>query len=661
MKPSTELPLCDLVMKGGVTSGVVYPRLASRLAEDFHFKNIGGASAGAIAAAACAAAEHGRLSGRQPQAFRMLADLPAHLGEQIGGQTRLSRLFQPVAALRRHFSVAQKLITAPSVLSAIHTVLTATMSKLLFAAVLSVVFSLAVWLSTSYGPFAASVATVRLLAAFVLTTGAVAWTLKLLRQRILVQWLCGLLAGILVLAWFDFEVAYMRTPALLTMQGAAIFTAFLLGMAFGLWRFFSVLLRELGKNNFGFCSGCSPDGDPDVLVNWLGPYLNGLAGVQGRPLTFGDLWSAGGDAPDFTAQEALPAAQRRINLEVMTTALSQHTAYAIPFRPGAGEFYFSVQEWASLFPPDVMEWLKTHAEAGPPRADGEALLVLPRGAALPVVVAVRMSMSFPLLLAAVPLYAQDHGERDRANAALVKRVWFSDGGLSSNLPLHFFDELLPAHPTFAINLKAPHPSHPIEEGKPCGENGRVYLAKGNNAGRARYWPAPAEGSVPGFLGSIFSTMHSWRDEILFPYPGYRDRIAQISLKPGEGGLNLSMSPAKIADLSRAGECAGQLLAERFDPATADGGWANHQQVQVLTVLGSLERLAKQASKQRAGGQWHQAVAHWNGSRLNAGQEVLAQQLLADLEAMGAAIDSSALTLTDAMLRPNPVLKLSPQP
>jgi len=51
---------CDLVMKGGITSGIVYPRAIAQLAEKFQFRNIGGASAGAIAAAGAAAAEYRR-------------------------------------------------------------------------------------------------------------------------------------------------------------------------------------------------------------------------------------------------------------------------------------------------------------------------------------------------------------------------------------------------------------------------------------------------------------------------------------------------------------------------------------------------------------------------------------------------------------------------
>ena len=56
--------VCDLVMKGGVSSGVVYPKLIGRLAEGYHFKSIGGTSVGAIAAAGCAAAELGRQTGQ---------------------------------------------------------------------------------------------------------------------------------------------------------------------------------------------------------------------------------------------------------------------------------------------------------------------------------------------------------------------------------------------------------------------------------------------------------------------------------------------------------------------------------------------------------------------------------------------------------------------
>ena len=51
----------DLTMQGGTTSGVVYPLAVCELATSFRFRNVGGASAGAIAAAITAAAELGRI------------------------------------------------------------------------------------------------------------------------------------------------------------------------------------------------------------------------------------------------------------------------------------------------------------------------------------------------------------------------------------------------------------------------------------------------------------------------------------------------------------------------------------------------------------------------------------------------------------------------
>ena len=78
---------CDVVMKGGITSGVVYPHALCELARTYRFVDVGGTSAGAIAAAAAAAAEHGRDS----DGFAKLAELPAW----IGGDGNLFRLFQP--------------------------------------------------------------------------------------------------------------------------------------------------------------------------------------------------------------------------------------------------------------------------------------------------------------------------------------------------------------------------------------------------------------------------------------------------------------------------------------------------------------------------------------------------------------------------------------
>ena len=68
---------CDLVMKGGITSGVVYPPAVLKLQETFRFRSIGGTSAGAIAAAVTAAAELDREGG----GFERLDQLREQLAE----------------------------------------------------------------------------------------------------------------------------------------------------------------------------------------------------------------------------------------------------------------------------------------------------------------------------------------------------------------------------------------------------------------------------------------------------------------------------------------------------------------------------------------------------------------------------------------------------
>jgi hypothetical protein len=54
---------CDLVMRGGLTSGIIYPKAIVCLATQYQFRQVGGASAGAIAAELAATAELNRAGG----------------------------------------------------------------------------------------------------------------------------------------------------------------------------------------------------------------------------------------------------------------------------------------------------------------------------------------------------------------------------------------------------------------------------------------------------------------------------------------------------------------------------------------------------------------------------------------------------------------------
>ena len=91
---------CDIVMKGGITSGVVYPAAVVELSKTYSFKNIGGTSAGAIAAAVTAAAEYGRQHGRG--GFDEVASLPHALGNSTEFVTLTTVLIVSAATRNRN-------------------------------------------------------------------------------------------------------------------------------------------------------------------------------------------------------------------------------------------------------------------------------------------------------------------------------------------------------------------------------------------------------------------------------------------------------------------------------------------------------------------------------------------------------------------------------
>ncbi|HMD01999.1 MAG TPA: hypothetical protein VKG44_03435, partial [Candidatus Baltobacteraceae bacterium] len=100
---STTRRPCDLVMKGGVTSGVVYPAAVYQISRAFDLKSIGGTSAGAIAAALAAAAQYRRIR-RAGQSdaeagYERLAQVP----DWLGSDGHLLGLFAPNRATQKIF------------------------------------------------------------------------------------------------------------------------------------------------------------------------------------------------------------------------------------------------------------------------------------------------------------------------------------------------------------------------------------------------------------------------------------------------------------------------------------------------------------------------------------------------------------------------------
>jgi predicted acylesterase/phospholipase RssA len=518
-----ELRNCDLVMKGGITSGIVYPKAVCELAKHFTFRNIGGTSAGAIAAAATAAAELGRRRGRN--SFEKLAKLPDQLGRPAisGKGSFLFTLFQPQKGFERIFRVLTALLGARSVLRT------------------------AVWqLARNY------------------------WLVTLLSLLVGVGFWITLMPG---------GVGLLLVPRVVAVLVLAVLV-FVIGIV---W----LVRRDLGKMSgkmLGLCTGMpNPKIGGDALTPWLTDLLNDFAGKKtAEPLTFGDLWGTRN-----------PQAPRQINLEMMATSLTHGRPYRVPFDQRI--FYFREEEFRQLFPAEVVDWMKANARQSNSQFDG--FIPLPETADLPVIVATRMSLSFPVLFTAVPLYAVDRGRPREQQQPEV--CWFSDGGICSNFPVHFFDSALPRWPTFAINLMEADPAR-VPEGD-AGEEDMLYLPNNNSGGILELWnrfdrnpdgkPKTGLAPVKGMLGAIMKSMQNWVDNRQMRIPGYRDRIVHVSLLPTEGGMNLQMPAEVITAVSNRGGAAGRLLAKRFAPESEHRmNWDNHRWVRFRSTMSALEEL-----------------------------------------------------------------------
>jgi hypothetical protein len=205
---------------------------------------------------------------------------------------------------------------------------------------------------------------------------------------------------------------------------------------------------------------------------------------------------------------------------------------------------------------------------------------------LPLIVAARMSLSFPILFSTVPLYRRDF-PHEKGGPPIMQRMLFSDGGLSSNFPVHFFDALLPNRPTFGISLEA------FSEYEP---DRRVHLPM--DAGGGMWLDCLEIGNLPNFLMSLVNAAKDWQDRLQSTLPGCRERIASAYLKDEEGGLNLTMTSDQIANLVDVGERAGGLMIgtplSTFDEQPFD--FDDHRWRRYLVAFARLEETLEQAAE-----------------------------------------------------------------
>ena len=600
---------CDVVMKGGITSGVVYPLAVCELARRYRLRSVGGASAGAIAAVAAAAAEHGRYSASG--GFSTLAALPSEVASD------LPHLFQPQRGTRSIFRLLEAMLTKPQGWTGKLCKLAALLGWYLVAllrsgrylllgilpaaAIASIAFGLDESVTAAWAP------------GLVLAAAASAAVAALLVARRTAKACLGLATvGLAALAflWGGGEAVPFALWVLGLVTALAAGSLLAITLAAG---------RSIAANSFGLITGTKPSvprrgATVEPLSDWLHEVVNEAAGrtAQDAPLTFGDLVRGRrGDGHE-------------VRLVVMTTCVTQSRSYRIPndFTHGRDfreRWFFDEGELEKVLPKQVVAHL---VESPPPSPQDKAdaatwawlqealapLRPLPEPADWPIVMAARMSLSFPVLVSAVPLRKVDWSLRENAKALSAwrdpssslrpraERCWFSDGGITSNFPVHFFDSLLPRRPTFGINLRGFHPNRAWAAEPGVDEVEKVYRPPTNSGGMDEWWTRFDEGknslgALVSFLGTIKTTALNWGDNEQMKVPGYRDRVAHISHTKGEGGLNLRMPPPIVESLSERGRIAGAELREGFTtPATAERitDWRNHKWVRLRTSTALLD-------------------------------------------------------------------------
>jgi predicted acylesterase/phospholipase RssA len=493
---------CDLIMRGGITSGVVFPKAITRLARKYRFVSIGGTSAGSIAAVMAAAAEYRRATGataaEQDAGFAVIDGMADDLARN------LKTLFQPSPQTRPLFDIAMRVIASGGSRSAF----------------------LAGALSAFRAPAAMAAA-----------------------------------PGLLLLLW----ALYTANAWAFVVAVLALLVGPTIAVTICLWR---AVTEVLPAHDFGLCSGLRTDASaPLAFTDWIAKKLDEAAGLDPdsegyRPLTAGDLRTAGGWAPSGEARAA------RIRVASVTTDLASGRPYQLPI--GTEIFSFRKSEFDRLFPTHIVDYLartenELKSETGEAFRDAEGnsdYYRLLGGDDFPILLVARLSLSFPGLISAVPLYRIDYTVKNKSGErGVLVRCLFSDGGITSNFPIHFFDALLPRRPTFGISLGSID-KRSFPTGTPIPRAARVFLPIGAGQGAAS--AAHAITGLMNFAGAILDTARNWQDTLQSRLHGYRERIVEIRLDDeAEGGLNLDMKPSTVNDLVSFGDDAAEKLLDAF--------------------------------------------------------------------------------------------------
>ena len=594
---------CDLVLQGGVIDGLAYPSFLVELARRFHFHSVGGTSVGALAACLLAACEYRRRYGSLTGFNEGLRTLPEELAESVDGSTRLCSLFQAKPGLAPLLALGLDLIEA-----------------------------------------LASDAPTREQQ----PVGALrrAWQIYARLRPALLRhfppgacWgLAALLGGLAGLSLLLQRPALAAAALLLLMLGACLHSH--LAPFLALARALRDWSRTRGQ---GLCTGMrSPGSAQSGLTEWLHEGLQKAADLpMSQPLCFKDLWAAPGGPTDPFSGDKSP---RSIDVFTVSSCLSHGRSYILPSVDPSARLFFKLSEWKPFFPAEVLAHLARHAEPlnwaedpldglfirrqqllsqrcrkarSPERlelrrqlrrlrrqraqlaqearrcVDGQRdLRELPAGQ-LPLVVAARLSLSVPFLLDALPLCAFDL-ENSPEDMAL-KPLWFSDGGIVSNFPIHAFDRALPRWPTFGVlvldeslkvSARARRSASYVPYDPRQGSND-VFIDGAQQGGAAA-------GSLWPFVRALYRTLTDAEDRSHLRLPDVRTRVLRIyTQRAFSSSLNLRVAPEQMWQVAVNGMRGGRNLSQAYLGELPQGEpfqlWSDHRWVRLNLLVENLRR------------------------------------------------------------------------
>jgi predicted acylesterase/phospholipase RssA len=629
---------CDVVLEGGVVNGVVYPGFLMEIARKFHFHAIAGASVGAIAAALAAACEYNRRFGSYNGFNQGLAKMPEDLAAWIDKDqsvTKIQSLFQPAKKIKRLFDFAVDVIgsrvnpanedrmqksKAADANSAIADQIST--SNLAQASVFSLSTELYRKFLMHYSLLGrasqSSGFRIRSLLVLLLACGGLFASMNL-----------GLLRATLTCGVLFILVFFLIWPGVL---------------------FLMDVYRLLLMPGFGMCTGMRADGDKNKsLVEWLHEGIQKSAQLPlHKPLTFGELWRAPGGPKD----ESGASLEKSIDLRMITTCLSQGRIYELPQKHSDTPIMFRLSELKDFFPESVIDHLRSSSSALDvyknefiarrfferslaeakyqpgivdklaecqkklqkifdelEKPDSKDIRVLP-AAALPIVVAARMSMSCPILFQAVPFLGLNL-DKNTEDMEIV-RLWFSDGGIGSNFPIHIFDQAIPKWPTLGLKLLDVAPRNSIRPRKSSKPRPILtYLPFFHYAGSEDNLVFPNDDQAFSFAGkrqtlgtfiqfvfSIYASAKDGNDQSYLRMPDIRNRVVRVYMNNrSKNALNLKISPDVIKWLGgTVGVQGGRNAADAYLADLQDDKyrsvvnlWQDHRWVRMRMLIDGLRQ------------------------------------------------------------------------